>query len=391
MTFKERILTAMNHEEPDQVPVMGLIMDPATVNQILEKTPANFVGMLQKPVLGNQIKALLNTNRFWNKMYYDNSAGALQGAIKLGFDANWTRYALMKMNRDAQASLGWSWYDPYGRVWDLGADADGNMTVNYSRALCDTEEKWEAWVEKRAPLFETMIRNIASFHKKLVDNYGDRIYSIGYAAPGIFENSWQPIGFVNFTRFVYQKPEFVKKVISFHTDLYIRNLDAVMKSGVEVVLGGDDLGQKTGPLMRPDLIEKLYGESYRRVADFVHRQKRKFIFHCCGNIYALLDKFIEWGFDGIITLEPTAGMDLGKVREKVGHKLVLIGNLDVSYLMVKGTQQEVEEAVKKAIHDAARGGGYILSTSHSHPTVDPIRLKWMVDAAHKYGKYPIAV
>ena len=391
MTFKERILTAMNHEEPDQVPVMGLIMDPSTVNQILEKKPANFVGMLQKPVLGNQIKALLNTNRFWNKMYYDNSAGALQGAIKLGFDANWTIYALMKMNRDAQASLGWSWYDPYGRVWDLGADADGNMTVNYSRALCDTEEKWEAWVEKRAPLFETMIRNIASFHKKLVDNYGDRIYSIGYAAPGIFENSWQPIGFVNFTRFVYQKPEFVKKVISFHTDLYIRNLDAVMKSGVEVVLGGDDLGQKTGPLMRPDLIEKLYGESYRRVADFVHRQKRKFIFHCCGNIYALLDKFIEWGFDGIITLEPTAGMDLGKVRERVGHKLVLIGNLDVSYLMVKGTQQEVEEAVKKAIHDAARGGGYILSTSHSHPTVDPIRLKWMVDAAHKYGKYPIGI
>ena len=391
MTFKERILTAMNHEEPDQVPVMGLIMDPATVNQILEKKPTNFVGMLQKPVLGNQIKALLNTNRFWNKMFYDNSAGAMQGAIKLGFDANWTIYALMKMNRDAQASLGWSWYDPYGRVWDLGADADGNMTVNYSRALCDTEEKWEAWVEKRAPLFETMIRNIASFHKKLVDNYGDRIYSIGYAAPGIFENSWQPIGFVNFTRFVYQKPDFVKKVIAFQTDLYIRNLDAVMKSGVEVVLGGDDLGQKTGPLMRPDLIEKLYGESYRRVADFVHRQKRKVIFHSCGNIYALLDKFIEWGFDGIITLEPTAGMDLGKVREQVGHKLVLIGNLDVSYLMVKGTQQEVEEAVKKAIHDAARGGGYILSTSHSHPTVDPTRLKWMVDAAHRYGKYPIAV
>jgi len=36
MDFKERILTAMNHEEPDRVPVMGLIMDPATVNQILK-------------------------------------------------------------------------------------------------------------------------------------------------------------------------------------------------------------------------------------------------------------------------------------------------------------------------------------------------------------------
>jgi uroporphyrinogen decarboxylase len=82
-------------------------------------------------------------------------------------------------------------------------------------------------------------------------------------------------------------------------------------------------------------------------------------------------------------------MELGRVREQVGHKLVLIGNLDVSYLVVKGTQQEVEDAVKKAIRDAARGGGYILSTSHSHPTVDPVRLKWMVDAAHKYGRYPL--
>jgi len=391
MNFKERFLTAMNHEEPDQVPVMGLIMDPATVNKILEKKPADFVGMLQKPVLANQIKNLLNSNRFWTKMYYGNTSGAMEAAIKLGFDANWTIYALMKLNKDPQALVGWSWNDPYGRVWDLGAEEDGSLNVNYSRALCDTEEKWEKWVAEKAPLVETMLRNVAAFHRKLVKNYGDRIYPVGYAAPGIFENSWQPIGFVNFTKLIYQKPEFVKKVIAFQTNLYLRNLEAVMKSDLEVVLGGDDLGQKTGPLMRPELIEKLYGESYRRVADLVHQHKKKFIFHCCGNIYALLNKFVEWGFDGIITMEPTAGMDLGKVREQVGHKLVLIGNLDVSYLVVKGTQQEVEDAVKKAIRDAARGGGYILSTSHSHPAVDPVRLKWMVDAAHKYGKYPISV
>ena len=389
MNFKERFLTAMNHEEPDQVPVMGLIMDPATVNKILKKKPVNLVGMLQKPVLGNQIKNLLSSNRFWSNMFYNNFSAAMEAAFKLGFDANWAVYALMKLTRDPQASVGWSWYDPYGRVWELGTDEVGNINVNYSRALCDTEEKWEKWVEEKAPLFETMLRNVADFHRKLVKNHGDRIYSIGYAAPGPFENSWQPIGFVNFTRLIYQKPEFVKKVIAFQTDLCLRNLEAVMESDVEVVLGGDDLGQKTGPLMRPELIEKLYGESYRRMADLVHQRKRKFVFHSCGNIHALLNKFVEWGFDGIITMEPTAGMDLGKVREQVGHKLVLIGNLDVSYLMVKGTQQEVEDAVKKAIRDAARGGGYILSTSHSHPTVDPVRLKWMVDAAHKYGKYPL--
>jgi uroporphyrinogen decarboxylase len=50
----------------------------------------------------------------------------------------------------------------------------------------------------------------------------------------------------------------------------------------------------------------------------------------------------------------------------------------------------VEDTVRKAIKDAAKGGGYILSPCNSHSAIDPTRLKWMVEAAHKYGKYPIA-
>lgn len=391
MNFEERILTAMNHEEPDRVPVMGLIVDPATINKTLNKKPTDLVGMLKKPWLAPLIARFMNTNRFWQSFYYSNTAGCLESALKLGFDANWTIYALMQLRKDTKSALGWVWHDAYGRVWDLDTDEDGNTAVNYSRAMLETEEQWERWVEAKKPLFKTLTKNVESFHKKLVNKYGDRIMPIGYAAPGIFENSWQPMGFVNFTRFVYQKPDFVKKVIAFHTDHYLKNLEAVMKSGVEVVLGGDDFGQKTGPMLRPELIEKLFGESYRRVVELVHKQKKKYIHHSCGNIYQLLDRFVEWGFDGIITLEPTAGMDLGKVRQQVGHKLVLIGNMDVSYLLVRGSKEEIEEAVKKAIRDAARGGGYILSSSHSHPLVDPARLGWMVEAAHKYGKYPISI
>jgi len=389
MDFKERILTAMNHEEPDRVPVMGLIMDPTTVNQINGKKPIDFVGMLKKPLLKHIIRYLMNTNWLWSKIYDGNFSGSLEGAIKLGFDANWVIYQLMKLCKEPESTLGVAFHDIYGRVWELDADDNGNLMVNYSRGLLTTEEQWHDWVEENTPLFETSVKNATRFYQELTEQHGDRIFPFCYAAPGIFENSWQPIGFVNFTKFIYQKPEFVKKVIDFQTDLFIRHLDAAMKPGLEVVFAGDDLGQKTGPLMRPELVEKLYGDSYRRVAERVHAQNKKLIWHSCGNIYQLLDKFVEWGFDGIITMEPTAGMDLGKVREQVGHKLVLIGNLDVSYLMVKGTQQEIEDAVKKAIKDAAKGGGYILSASHSHPYVDVTRLKWMVEAAHKYGKYPM--
>ncbi len=389
MNFKERFLTAMHHEEPDRVPVMGLIMDPATVNATLGREAFDYVGMLRKPWLRGAVRSLLNNGRFWNRMYRDNFSGALEAATRLGFDANWTIYAKMRLEYDAESELGMVWHDAFGRVWELGADEKGNISVNYTRALCDTEERWEAWVEAKAPLFDRLVSDAARFHRRLVDEHEDRILPIGYAAPGIFENSWQPVGFVAFTKLVYENPEFVRRIVDFQTERYLRLLDAVMDSGVEVVLGGDDLGHKTGPLLRPELVERYYGESYRRVAELVHSRGKKFVFHSCGCIYSFLERFVEWGFDGIITMEPTAGMELAKVRERVGHDLVLIGNLDVSSLLVTGSRAEIEEAVKKAIGDAARGGGYVLSACHSHPFVDPQRLEWMVEAAHRHGRYPI--
>ena len=82
--------------------------------------------------------------------------------------------------------------------------------------------------------------------------------------------------------------------------------------------------------------------------------------------------------------------ELGK-RRKV--KVVTFGhsgdgNIHVNFMAHWNKPDEIAR-VKKAIKDAAKGGGYILSASHSHPYVDATRMKWMVEAAHKYGKYPL--
>ena len=198
MNFAERVLAAIHHEEPDRVPVMGLIMDPATVNQILGREPVDLVAMLRNPEQRAGIRQLLDSEGFWERTYYSNFVGALEAAIKLGFDANWCIYAFLQLEDDPDTELGLVWHDVFGRVWQIGSDARGNMAIHYSRGLLETEEQWEAWVERKAPLFERVIENAGAFHKKLVEEYGGRILPIGYAAPGIFENSWQPIGFVNF-------------------------------------------------------------------------------------------------------------------------------------------------------------------------------------------------
>ncbi|MDP6979338.1 MAG: uroporphyrinogen decarboxylase family protein [Myxococcota bacterium] len=392
MDFKERILTALHHEEPDRVPVMGLIMDPATVKQITGKSATDGGSLVvEDPGVQSKLEALFEISPGWNRTYYGNSALALESAIQLGFDANWSIYAMMMPYENPDPAGAAVMADPYGRLWEMGSNDRGDLSVDYTRGLCPTPAEWEAWVEAKGDLLDQMIESTRAFHIALTGQFGDRIMPMSYAAPGIFENSWQAMGFVEFTKLVYENPSFIKRVVRFQSDLYLRNVEAVMEAGGEVILGGDDLGQKTGPLMRPELIEELYGDCYRAVADLVHASGRKFIFHSCGKIYKFLDRFVDWGFDGIITMEPTAGMELARVREQVGHKLALIGNLDVSHLLVSGTRAEVDAAVKKAIHDAGRGGGYILSAAHSHPFVDAERLEWMLEAAHEYGRYPLQV
>jgi len=58
-------------------------------------------------------------------------------------------------------------------------------------------------------------------------------------------------------------------------------------------------------------------------------------------------------------------MELKKVKQLVGDKVCLTGNIDCAHLLPFGTVEQVRMAVRQAIADAAPGGGYILTSSNS--------------------------
>ena len=73
----------------------------------------------------------------------------------------------------------------------------------------------------------------------------------------------------------------------------------------------------------------------------------------------------------------------------MGGRICLIGNLDITHILVDASREEVFAAVKQAISDAGEGGGFILAPDHSHPDISVERLRWMVEAAREYGVYPL--
>ena len=85
------------------------------------------------------------------------------------------------------------------------------------------------------------------------------------------------------------------------------------------------------------------------------------IFHSDGYLMDALPDIVDCGFDAIQSLQPSAGMDIAKVKKEYGDKLCLIGNVDLNYLLPFGTPEEVEKEVKD-LAEKAGPSGFILST-----------------------------
>ncbi len=203
---------------------------------------------------------------------------------------------------------------------------------------------------------------------------------------GAFVRSWRLMGMENLMIQMYDDPGFVHRVARMVTDYSLEQLDMLAAAGLDVLVVEDDIADRQSPLVSPRHYTEFINPYNRELVEKAHALGLKAVAHSDGNLWPLLDIMIETGYDGLNPLEPQAGMDLKKVKEYCGNRLCLLGNIDCVDLLPKGTPEEVEEAVIRAISDAAAGGGYILCDSNSlHPGVDPLNCIAMFEATRKHG------
>ncbi len=183
-------------------------------------------------------------------------------------------------------------------------------------------------------------------------------------------------------------PKLAHELARISTDYHKQEAAAALDAGADAVVFEDDMAFNTNTLMSPAQFDEFIGPYLKELVDVVHEKGGKALKHTDGNIWPVIDRFVEIGFDGIHPLQPQGGMDLKKVKEHCGDKVCLLGNIDCSELLPNGTEEEVEVAVKRAIEDAAPGGGYILSSSNTiHPGCKPENYLAMVRALKEYGEY----
>jgi hypothetical protein len=159
-------------------------------------------------------------------------------------------------------------------------------------------------------------------------------------------------------------PELVRRAITYHTQQANHRDTWYLRPGVDGVLWGTDFAATTGPFISPAMFREFCLPSIKeRVRNVKSRGYRVFK-HACGNNWKLLDMFVEAGYDAYQSIQASASMELKKVKQLYGNKLLLWGGVRVEHLM-SGSPSAVREDVITAIADGSPDGGFILGTTHS--------------------------
>jgi uroporphyrinogen decarboxylase len=162
-------------------------------------------------------------------------------------------------------------------------------------------------------------------------------------------------------------------------------------------LSGEDLGTQQRPLISLSMFRRLVRPHLEKVWDtarealLAQNPRGKIMLHSCGSIRPFLADWVEMGLDVLDPIQVSArGMDTAEIKKEVGHQLAFHGAIDTQQVLPFGTPEDVRQEVRRRIKDLAPGGGYILAPVHNvQEDVPPENLVAMRDAVEEFGYYPI--
>ncbi|MCX7847815.1 MAG: uroporphyrinogen decarboxylase family protein [bacterium] len=190
---------------------------------------------------------------------------------------------------------------------------------------------------------------------------------------GTFDNLVPLVGFEALMVWAVEAPGALEtlawKAARFNAEL----AEIAAEAGADVMIVADDIAYNSGTFVSPTVLRRIFFPPLRWLVAEVHRRTgRPCFLHTDGNINAVLDDIVGCGFDGLHSLQPSAGMDIQAVKKRYGERLCVMGNVDLDYLLPRGTPEEISNHVRALARVLAPGGGWILSTCNTLTRAVPV-------------------
>jgi uroporphyrinogen decarboxylase len=377
MTHKERFFTAIHHEEPDLVPVSaGLDMkfvELLTGKKAAKEMGAHHGGGLEE---GRTVSPLE-----FHEANLENQRLRFEAIQRLGTDLySVSDYNIYPKDYVPKMLDDRTYVDFWGKIYRLAPEVNTNYWID---GIIKSEEDLDKFVP---PDPEEMNYDIVDLAVKLA---GDQYPVVG----GIHLAGMFPYlirgGLDKYCRDLYLNPRFARRLTKMVGDVQLKIAINVIDRGVDAISESDDIAGKDGPFYRLPIFKELIFPYIEEMVRICHRHGITYLKHSDGNLYPILDALVALGIDGINPIEPQV-MDIADVKKRYGQKAYIQGNVDCTWILPFGTEEDVRRDVRRCIDAAAEGGGFVLSESNSmHPNVKFENILFYVDEARKYGRYPL--
>jgi uroporphyrinogen decarboxylase len=378
MLPKNRVIAALQHEEPDRVPTGENAVDYELVEQILGH-----------PTLYNarwrELRALWDGRR--DEIVADYGAAHVELVRALEWD--YVRVPAVPASsarvphRPAMTGP-YSWLDEAGREVRYHPGT-GNIAVRVPDAemtLDDLPDPDEHFAVDPSEL--EAVRHV-------VRELGETHFIVGRApVDGTFP--FQAAGGMeSFLMRMITEPEFVRRATEVYVSRSIAYAEAMLDAGCDAIMTTDDYSDNRGPIMGPERFREFILPGLIRQSEAIHARGGYFIKHTDGNVWRILDDLVAAGIDGWHGIQPSIGMDLRLLKERYGDRLCFFGGVNCETL-VAGTPEEARAEVRYAIQHAAPGGGLVVTTGNVlQPGTQLANYVAARQATRDFGTYPIHV
>jgi uroporphyrinogen decarboxylase len=403
MNHRERVMAALNHVQPDRVPIDLGGHRSSGISAIAYPKLRQLLGLPERPI---RVYDIVQQLAVIDEDVLDRF-GVDTIELGRGFsltDENWSDWVLPDgtpcqvpawsvPERDDES---WVIRSKSGRV--VAAMPDGALYFEQTYwPFFDDEENiddipgafaesmWTTIAAPPGPVSDDQLRDgarrlRARTDRAIIGLFGGNLLECGQF---LYRND-------GFLMLLAENPDRVHAFLDRLVELHLKNLErflGLVGDSIDIILFGDDLGMQSGPQMSPAMYREFFKPRHQLMWN---RAKEladvKVQLHCCGGVRPLLEDLIDAGLDAINPVQISCtGMDAAELKAEFGDRLTLWGGgCDTRFVLSDATPEDVATHVRQQVEILSPGGGFVFQQVHNVlANVAPENIVAMLDAVRR--------
>ncbi len=363
MDARQRVALAMDHEEPDRVPI-----DYWATSKVNARLLDHFGLSTQEELL----------------QHLDVDFRYIDGPEYIGPEP--------EVHEDGSVEDHWG--VPRVRV-ELGS---GEQTSVYQEVIdfplkdaksVDEIRDYPKWPSPDWFDYDCVGQQVAEARRtgKVVVFMGDRMNRCAQLKPAMYVR-----GIDQILLDVALAPELAETIFRRITEFYLeyaRRTFEAADGGIDLFMTGDDFGTQKGLFMSPEMWRRFLRPGFKAFVDLGRHYGCKVAHHTCGSVKPIIPDLIQCGLDVLNPIQPDVhDMDRRELKQSFGDRLCFHGSISIQQTLPFGTPEDVRSEVRERFETLGPGGGLFFCTAHNiqadTPTENVIAL---FEAYRTFGRY----